>query len=149
MGAVSLQSPPMEPPSPARLFAAAAGLALLALGLAGFFAGASFGAPGEVERALTLRVNGWLNLLHLLAGGIGLLAAGAAARAYALAAGALFTALGVAGLALESGDAILRLLPVGGADAALHLAVGLLGLAAAAATPRRTHRSEAGAQPVG
>lgn len=141
----------MEAPSPARLYAAAAGLLLFALGLIGFFHSASFGAPGEVEAALgTLRVNGWLNLLHLLSGALGMLAAGVAARPYALAAGTLYTALGVWGLALAPGDAILGFLPAAGGDEALHLALGLLGLAAAAATPgRRAARSEAGAQAAG
>lgn len=128
----------MEAASPARLYAAAVGAFLLALGIAGFFYGASFGAPGEVEAALgVLRVNAWLNLLHLLTGALGLLAAGVASRRYALAVGALYTALAVWGFALEPGAAILGFLPASGGDDALHLALGLLGLAAAAATPRR------------
>lgn len=142
----------MEAPSPARLFAAAAGLLLFALGLAGLFAGASFGAPGEVEPSLgVLRVNGWLNLVHLLAGALGLLAAGLAPRLYALLAGSFFAALGAWGLALPPGDSILGFLPAAGGDEALHLALGALGLAAASATPRRPAAgdSEAGAQPVG
>ncbi|MGE5409127.1 MAG: DUF4383 domain-containing protein [Syntrophothermus sp.] len=153
----------MEAPSPARLYAAAVGVLLVAVGIAGFFYTASFGAPGDVAPALgVLRVNGWMNLLHLLAGAAGLLAAGVASRGYALAVGILFTVLGVWGLTLGSDAAILGFLPAAGGDEALHLVLGLLGLAAAAATPRRAaprpaapsrtskrKRSETGAKPAG
>jgi hypothetical protein len=127
----------MEPASPARLYAAAAGAFLLVLGIVGFFYGASFGSPGAVEGALgVLRVNGWLNVIHVVTGALGLLAAGSASRRYALAIGALYTALGIWGLALGPGEAILGLIPAAGGDEALHLAVGVLGLLAAAGTQR-------------
>ncbi len=131
----------MEAASPARLYAAAVGALLVAIGIAGFFYSASFGAPGEVEAPLgVLRVNAWLNLLHLATGVLGLLAAGIASRRYALALGALYTVLGVWGLALDSGAAVLGFLPAAGGDDALHLVLGLLGLAAAAATPKPASR---------
>jgi hypothetical protein len=127
----------MEPPSPARLYAAAGGVALIAIGVVGFFYSASFGTPGTVEQALgVLDVNAWLNVLYLAAGSLGLLAATAAARPFALCAGLLFTAIGVWGLALGGGEAILDLLPTGTGNSVLALTVGLLGLAAAAGTPR-------------
>ena len=128
----------MEAPSPARLYAAASGALLLVLGIVGFFYSASFGAPGEVEAALgVLRVNAWLNLLYVAAGVLGLLAAGYRSRSYALAAGSLFTLLAVWGLALDPGAAIAGFLPAAGGNEALNLTVGLLGLAAAAGTPRQ------------
>jgi Domain of unknown function (DUF4383) len=131
----------MEAASPARLYAAAVGAFLVALGIVGFFYSASFGAPGDVEAALgVLRVNAWLNLLHLATGLAGMLAAGLASRRYALAVGALYTVLGVWGLALDPGAAVLGFLPASGGDDALHLVLGLLGLAAAAATPRTSTR---------
>ncbi len=141
----------MEAASPARLYAAAVGVLLVALGILGFFYSASFGAPGDVEPALgVLRVNGWLNLLHLATGVLGLLAAGVASRRYALLVGALYTVLGIWGLALAPGTAILGFLPAAGGDEALHLALGLLGLAAAAATPRQVApRSKPRANPAG
>jgi hypothetical protein len=98
----SLQSPPMEPPSPARLFATVAGAFLFVFGLAGFFEDRS-----------------WLNYLHVASGAFGLLAAGFAARFYALGLGAIY--IGLAVFAFDS-------------DGLLHLTVGLLGLAAAAGT---------------
>ena len=69
----------------------------------------------------------WLNFLHLATGALGLLLATAAPRPYALACGVLYTALAVFGF---------------GDDGWLHLALGLLGLAAALGT------SESRAQPA-
>jgi hypothetical protein len=139
----------MEAASPARLYAAVAGALLLVLGIVGFFYGASFGSPGSIEAALgVLRVNAWLNLLYVAAGVAGLLVAGSASRAYALAAGALFTILAVWGLVLDPGEAIAGFLPAAGGNEALNLTLGLLGLAAAAGTPR-AKRLEPRAQTAG
>jgi hypothetical protein len=129
----------MEAPSPARLYAAAVGAFLLVLGIVGFFYSASFGSPGAVEAALgVLRVNAWLNVLHIATGALGLLAAGYASRRYALAIGSLYTALAIWGIALGAGEAILGVLPASRGDNLLHLVLGLLGLAAAAGTPKRS-----------
>ena len=128
----------MEAASPARLYAALVGALLLLMGIVGFFYSASFGAPGDVEEALgAFHVNAWANLLYIVAGAIGVLTAGFASRRYALATGALFTVLGIWGFAIDGGDAILGFLPSGSADDAVRLALGLLGLAAAAGTPKR------------
>ena len=78
----------METASPARLYATVAGVLLTIGGIAGFFYSASFGSPGEVDEMLgTFAVNGWDNVLHLATGLLGLVAAGYAARRYALALG--------------------------------------------------------------
>lgn len=112
----------MEPPSPARLYAAAVGALLIVLGILGFFYDASFGGLGHYEEALgTLQVNGWINLFYVATGAIGVLVAGASSRGYALAIGLIYTALAIVGW---------------GSDW-LFLAVGVLGLAAALGTPRR------------
>jgi hypothetical protein len=134
----SLQSAPMDAASPARLYATVAGVLLFAGGIAGFFYSASFGSPGTVDEALgAFRCNAWANLLHVAAGAFGLLLAGAAARSYALALGFLFTALAIWGFALEGSEAILGFLPAGAGNNWLHLALGLLGLLAAAGTQGR------------
>lgn len=128
----------MEAPSPARLYATVTGALLVVLGIVGFFYSASFGAPGTVEAALgALRVNAWLNLLHIATGALGLLLAGYASRQYALGVGLLYTGLAIWGFAIGAGDAVLGFLPANRGDDFLHLAVGLLGLAAAVGTPRR------------
>ena len=112
----------MEAPSPARLYAAAVGALLVVLGILGFFYDASFGALDSYDEAFAgLQVNGWLNLFFLATGALGVLVAGASSRGYALAVGLLYTVLAI----------------VGWGSAWLFLAVGLLGLAAAAGTPRR------------
>ena len=92
----------MQPPSPARLYAAAAGALLFVAGLAGFFADLS-----------------WLNFAHLATGALALLLAGAAPRPVALCLGLAYTGLAVWGF---SSDEAWMQWP--------HLALGLLGLAA-------------------
>jgi hypothetical protein len=133
----------MEPASPARLYATAVGALLVMLGVVGFFYGSSFGSPGTLDHTLgALRTNGWLNVLWIVVGALGLLTAGSFSRAYALTAGVLLTALGVWGLLLDPGQAILGHLPAAGANEALHLILGILGLLAFASTPRRARESD-------
>lgn len=111
----------MEPPSPARLYATVAGALLVVLGIVGFFYDASFTGLDDLEPALgVLEVNAWFNLLYVFTGAVGVLVAGASSRPYALAMGLLYTLLGIVGWGSEG----------------LHFAIGLLGLAAVAGTPR-------------
>lgn len=117
----------MEAASPARLFASAVGALLVALGILGFFYDASFGALDHYEEALgALRVNGWLNLFYVATGALGLLVAGASSRGYSLTVGLIYTVLAI----------------VGWGSGGLNLAIGLLGLAAAAGTPRLKPRAK-------
>jgi hypothetical protein len=107
-------------------------------GTAGFFEASTFGTPGEIEDALGFAVNGWVNTLHIVAGALGLLAAGYAARAYSLAAAVLFGALAIWGFALGSDDALLDRFPADEAQNLLHAVLAALGLAAwIADRPRR------------
>jgi len=126
----------MDAPSPARLYATAAGAALVVAGIVGFFYSASFGSPGEIDDAFGIfAVNGWANVLHILTGALGLLMAGYASRQYALWLGAFYLAVALWGFAIGSGESILGFLPVNTADNLLHLALGALGVAAARSTP--------------
>lgn len=126
----------MDSPSPARLYASAGGAFLVVLGIVGFFYSASFGSPGNVGEVLgAFGVNGWENFLHIATGAIGLLVAGYAARRYALCVGAIYLVLAVWGFALGGGHSVLGLLPVEPGEDPLHLALGLLGIAAGLATP--------------
>jgi hypothetical protein len=100
----------MEPASPARLYAAAAGALLFVAGIAGFFDDLS-----------------WLNFLHVATGALALLFASAAARPTALTLGLLYTGLAVWGF--SGGEAWMQW---------PHLALGLLGLAAFAGSDART-----------
>jgi hypothetical protein len=130
----------MEPASPARLYATVAGALLVVLGIVGFFYDASFTSLDDLQPALgAIDVNAWFNLLYVFTGAIGVLVAGVASRAYSLAMGLLYLLLGIFGLGTEW----------------LHLAIGALGLAAAAvstsklgsAKPKR-RRSETRAKPA-
>lgn len=112
----------MEDASPARLYACVVGVFLFVLGIGGFF--------GAFD------VDASRNLLYGAAGALGLLAASYAPRSYALVAGLLFTALAIRGFTLGDGEEILGLLPTEPGENWVRLAVGLLGLAAAAGTPR-------------
>ena len=135
IGLRSLQSRPMEPASPARLYASVAGALLVVLGIVGFFYDASFTSLDDLQPALgAIEVNAWFNLFHALTGAIGVLVAGVASRQYSLAVGLLYTLLGIFGPGSEW----------------LHLVIGVLGLAAAAGTPRaeRRRRSEPRAKAV-
>jgi hypothetical protein len=127
----------MDGPSPARLYATLVGATLVVAGILGFFYSASFGSPGTVDDVLgAFAVNGWHNVLHVLTGALGLLVAGYAARQYSLLLGVAYVVLAAWGFVLGSGSSILGFLPVDAADNLLHLALGLLGIAAALATPR-------------
>jgi hypothetical protein len=123
----------MEPASPARLYASAAGALLVVLGIVGFFYDASFTALDDLEPALgAIDVNAWFNLLYVVTGAVGVLVAGVASRRYTLAVGVLYTLLGIFGPGSEW----------------LHLVIGVLGLAAAAGTPRAGRASKARAKPA-
>ena len=126
----------MDAPSPARLYAASVGAALIVIGIVGFFCSASFGSPGEVDEMLGIfAVNAWVNVLHILSGALGLLVAGYAARQYSLWLGVTYLALALWGFAIGSGDSILGFLPVNTGDTLLHLVLGALGIGAALSTP--------------
>ncbi len=122
--------------SPARLYATVVGAVLTIAGIAGFFYNGHFGSGGDVFGNDTsvkvlgvFAVNGWHNVLHLVTGALGLVAAGYAARAYALGIGAIYVAIAVWGFVIGSGESILSIVPVNTADNLLHAALGVLGIA--------------------
>jgi hypothetical protein len=136
-----------EGATPARLYATLVGGTLLVVGIIGFFYSASFGSPGEVDAVLGIfDVNAWHNLVHIATGALGLLVAGYAAREYALGLGVVYTIVAIWGFVIGSHESILGFIPINTEDNFLHLALGLLGLAAGAATPaderRRSDRPE-------
>jgi hypothetical protein len=112
----SLQSAPMEPASPARLYATLVGAVLFVGGIAGFFFDLS-----------------WVNYLEVATGALGLLLAGSAPRPYSLGMGVVY--LGLAAWGFAGGEEWLRW---------PHLALGLLGLAAFAGTPAASHGPRSG-----
>jgi Domain of unknown function (DUF4383) len=129
----------MQPASPARLYATVVGTVLTIAGIIGFFYSSSFGSPGNVDEVFGIfAVNGWHNVLHLVTGLLGLAAAGYAARTYALAFGLLYVVLAIWGFIIGGGDSILGIIPINAEDNVLHLIIGVLGLAAGAASPAAT-----------
>jgi len=131
----------MDTSSPARLYALLVGGVLTIAGIIGFFYDSSF----DTEDALTtdavlgiLDVNGWHNVVHIVTGLLGLAAVGYAARAYALVLGIVYVVVAIWGFAETTNGVgvILDFLPVNTEDNILHLALGLTGLAAGAATAR-------------
>jgi hypothetical protein len=134
----------MEGSTPARLYATLVGGILVVAGIIGFFYSSSFGSPGDVDSVFgILNVNGWHNLVHIATGGLGLLAAGYAARQYALGLGAVYIVIAIWGFIIGSGDNILGFIPVNTEDNFLHLILGVLGVGAGVATP-----AEAGVRPA-
>ena len=126
----------MEGASPARLYATLVGGTLVIAGIIGFFYSSSFGSPGHVDAVFgILDVNGWHNILHIVTGGLGLLAAGYAARQYALGIGVVYIAIAIWGFIIGDGHSILGFIPVNTEDNFLHVILGVLGVAAGVATP--------------
>lgn len=134
--------------SPARLYAALVGGALVIAGVIGFFYEASFETGNDIRADAVfgiLDVNGWHNLFHIATGLLGLAAAGYAARTYALAFGLFYVLIAIWGfLETENGfGVLLDVIPVNTEDNFLHLILGLTGLAAGAATPKAPARPRA------
>ena len=129
--------------SPARLYAGVVGATLVVAGVIGFFYNSAFTSDESVRDAVfgILDVNGWLNVVHIATGVLGLMAftAGAhAARTYALGLGVVYLLVAIWGFVVGDGDSILSIIPVGTEDNVLHLLVGIGGLAAYVATPAET-----------
>ncbi len=127
--------------TPAQLYCTLAGVGLVIVGIIGFFYDASFDTGLEITSENVFgvfAVNGWHNLLHIATGLLGLLAAGYAARTYALAFGLVYLIIAIWGfLEVEEGfGALLDLVAINTEDNFLHLLIGLTGLGAGAATQK-------------
>ena len=130
----------MEERSPAQVFALVIGLTLVVAGIVGFFYNASFDTGDDLPRDAMigiLDVNGWLNVVHIVTGVIGLALAGSydGARLFAIAAGAVYILVAVAGFITGNGGELVGLIPVNSEDNFLHLLIGIAGLGAGLATP--------------
>lgn len=127
--------------TPAQTYALAVGAVLALGGVLGFFYNASF-ATGDAtltdrDAVLgVLDVNGWHNVVHAASGAVGLVVAGSwhGARLYALALGAVYAVVAVAGFAAGDGESLLGLLPVNTEDNVLHALIALGGVGAYAGT---------------
>ena len=125
--------------SPAQIYALTFGATLVLAGILGFFYNASF-STGDTERDALVGlfdVNGWHNVVHILSGlaGLALARSWSGARLYAYGFGLTYLVVTAIGFAVGDGESILGLIPVNTADNILHLAIAVLGLLAAIATP--------------
>jgi Domain of unknown function (DUF4383) len=125
--------------SPAQLYALIFGAVLTIAGIIGFFYNSEFTSDKSVRDAVfgILDVNGWHNVLHILTGILGLMAASSysSARGYALGLGVIYIAVAIWGFIIGDGDSILSIIPVNTEDNILHLLIGVAGIAAGMATP--------------
>jgi hypothetical protein len=130
-----------KPITPASLYAGVVGAVLVVAGLVGFFYSSSFGSPGSVDDVIgVLDVNAWHNIVHLLTGGLGLLAFAAgprASRTYALAFGAIYIVIAIWGFIIGSGESILGFIPINTEDNVLHVVLGVFGIGAGLVSPER------------
>jgi Domain of unknown function (DUF4383) len=124
--------------SPAQLYALIFGAILTIAGIIGFFYNSEFTSNVAARDAVfgMLDVNGWHNVVHILTGVLGLMAAASysSARVYALALGVVYLAVAIWGFIIGDGSSILSIIPVNTADNILHLFIGIAGIAAAVAT---------------
>ncbi len=125
--------------SPAQLYALIFGAVLTVAGIIGFFYNSDFTSSVHDRSAVfgILDVNGWLGVLHIATGVLGLSAASSysSARSCALGLGVFYFAVAVWGFAIGSGDSILSIIPVNTGDNVLHLLIGIAGIAGGMATP--------------
>ncbi len=132
----------MTSSTPASLYCTLVGAVLVIAGIIGFFYSASFDTGASAVAANSddvfgiLDVNGWHNLVHIALGLLALAVAGSAsgARAYCLGIGLVYLVLAIWGF-IDSDGVLIGLVPVNDEDNVLHLILGLVGLAAGAATP--------------
>jgi Domain of unknown function (DUF4383) len=120
--------------SPARTFAGVFGAVYLIVGAVGF---AVTGASQATHQLIVFDINALHNVVHLAIGALGVVAfaSGAvASRAYALGLAVVYAVVAVAGLAAQP---FLGIIPVGGADIALHTGTAAVALAAFLASGRR------------
>jgi hypothetical protein len=141
----------MEGSSPARLYSMLIGGALVIGGVVGFFYAAGFDTGNSIcsgdgcDKVFgILAVNGWHNLIHIATGAVGLIALSygySAQRAYALYLGIIYIVVAVLGFvdfgAGDFNDTILKVIPVNTEDNFLHLILGVLGIGAGLATPKK------------
>jgi hypothetical protein len=111
-------------------------------GIVGFFYSSGFdtgaaGVAADTDDVFgVLAVNGWHNLVHIALGLLALAVAGSppGARAYCLGIGLVYLVLAIWGF-VDGDNILIGLVPVNNEDNFLHLILGLVGLAAGAATP--------------
>lgn len=129
--------------SPAKSYALLLGFALAIAGILGFFYSADFSSGTDVPTADVVgvfAVNGWVNVLHVVSGLLGLAAARspASARLFAFGLGSIYVGIAIWGFILGANGTIAELIPISTATNVLHAVIGGLGLAATISSPGAT-----------
>jgi hypothetical protein len=127
---------PTETQNWAQWYALVFGVVLTVVGIGGFFADAHFDTVHHESFLGLWDVNGWLNVVHLAAGLLGLACALSPnrmhPRVYACVFGVIWIVLAIWGFYVDVGDQIVSGLPASVGANWFHLGTGLLGIAAAA-----------------
>jgi hypothetical protein len=121
-----------ETPGFAEVYALVIGILLTAVGICGFFVEAGFDGNRHDSFLGLFEVNGWSNLIHLIAGILGLAAVKIGPRAYAAVFGIFWIVLALWGFYDDLGDEVVSGIPSSVGANWFHLALGALGIAAAA-----------------
>jgi hypothetical protein len=126
--------------NPARSFAGVFGIVYLLVGVVGFIV---TGASTATHQLVIFDLNALHNIVHLAIGALGLVAyatGGSVSRKYALGLAAVYGAVAIAGFAPQQ---FLGIIPIGGADIALHAATAVVALAAFLASGRQPSAARA------
>lgn len=123
------------------------GIVMLVVGILGFVPAVNTAGPAGTNYTLLLgifAINPLHNVIHLATGAValasGLYGRGAYARMYFLVFGvvyALVTLIGVTGLLFDTHGSLLGIVPINGADNALHIGITALAFATYALTSNR------------
>src|SRR3954454_15123824 len=121
-----------ETRGPAEFYALIIGGLLTIIGIAGFFVDAHFDSVHQKSFIGLFDVNGWANLIHLVAGLVGLAAVKLGPRAYSAVFGIFWIVLALWGFYDDLGDDMVSGIPSSVGANWFHLVIGILGIAAAA-----------------
>src|SRR3954470_2486402 len=136
----------MSTTSPARVYALAVGVVLVAAGIIGFFYDSAFTSDESVRGAVLglLDVNGWHNVVHIATGALGILCARslASARTYCLLFGVVYALVCVWGFIVGNDGSILSIVPVNTQHTSLPLLLPAGGFAAYAASASHTEAQQ-------
>lgn len=132
--------PRVDRQTPAQLYCTVAGALLVIAGIVGFFYSSGFdtGASGVAKDSDEIfgifAMNGWGNVICIFWGLLGLACARSASRSFALGFGLYAVVIAIIGF-VDGDDVTFGLFAANTADNVLDLTLGLVGLAAGAASP--------------
>ena len=130
----------MDRQTPAQLYCTLVGALLVVAGIVGFFYSSGFdtganGVANDTDEIFGIfAMNGWGNVICIFWGLLGLACARSASRSFALGFGLYALVIALIGF-IDGDDVTFGLFAANTADNVLDLTIGLVGLAAGAASP--------------